>query len=202
MSIHPERDIASNRAREYAIDLGELHDFLKQQISDAQRRYQKSADTKRTSPPDFKVGQEVFVKAQFFRTTRPTKKLADKYLGPFKIIAQVGSHNFTLKLPDALRTVHPVFHVSMIEPHHISAIPNRTTEPPPPIEVEGELEYEIAEVLDSKIDRRRRCKLLYLVKWVGYEGTDEETSWLPADELGNAPDLITEFHRRYPDKPS
>src|SRR6266496_5560260 len=99
------------------------------------------------------------------------------------------------------RSVHPVFHVSMLEPHTVSSIPNRTDPPPAPVEVDGDLEYEIAEVLDTKIDKRRRCKLLYLVKWLGYEGTDEETSWLPADELTHAPDLVEEFHRRYPGKP-
>jgi len=43
--------------------------------------------------------------------------------------------------------------------------------------------------------------LLYLVKWLRYEGIDEETSWLPADELDHALELATEFHRKYPDKP-
>jgi len=152
-------------------------------------------------PPDFKIGQQVYVKAQFFRTTRPTKKLAEKYLGPFEIIAQPGTHSFTLRLPEAMRAIHPVFHVSMLEPHRPNIIPNRIEEPPAPIEIEGDLEYEIAEVLDSKIDRRRRCKLLYLVKWLGYEGTDDETSWLPADELGHASDLVSDFHKAYPDKP-
>jgi len=36
--------------------------------------------------PDFKVGNKVFVKAQFFRTTQPSKKLSEKYFGPYKII--------------------------------------------------------------------------------------------------------------------
>ena len=192
----------SNRAREFAVDLGELHIFLKEQISDAQHQYQKSANNQCVLPPDFMIGQDAYVKAQFFCITHPTKKLADKYLGPFKIIARVGTHNYTLQLPEALRSVHPVFHVCMLEPHHTSSIPNRTAEPPPPVEVEGELEYEIAEVLDSKLDRRRRCKLQYLVKWRGYEGTDEETSWLPADELGNASDLVLDFHRNYLAKPA
>ena len=88
----------------------------------------------------------------------------------------------------------------MLEPHTPSTIPNRTEPPPAPVEVEGDLEYEIAEILDTKIDKRRQCKLLYYVWWLGYEGTDEETSWLPADELGHAADLVKEFHRRYPDK--
>src|SRR6266508_1981194 len=148
-----------------------------------------------------RFGKSTYVKEQYFRTRRPTKKLAEKYLGPYKLIAQVGTHSFTLKLPKALRSVHPVFHVSMLEPHTVSSIPNRTDPPPAPVEVDGDLEYEIAEVLDTKIDKRRRCKLLYLVKWLGYEGTDKETSWLPADELTHAPDLVDEFHHRYPGKP-
>ena len=47
-----------------------------------------------------------------------------------------------------MRAVHPVFHVSMLEPSSPSSIPNRVPSPPPPIKVEGELEYEISEVLD------------------------------------------------------
>ena len=82
-----------------------------------------------------------------------------------------------------------------------NTIPNRVQSPPPPVEVQGELEYEIAEVVDSKIDCRRSWKLLYLVCWLGYENTDEEFSWLPATELEHAKDLITDFHSAYPDKP-
>jgi len=68
--------------------------------------------------------------------------------------------------------------------------------------VDGELEYEISKILDSKLDNRRRlCKLLYLVKWSGYEGTDNETSWLLATKLGNVPELINHFHHQYPHKP-
>ena len=96
-----------------------------------------------------------------------------------------------------MRGVHPVFHVSMLEPATPNEIPNQTQSPPPPIEIDGEPEYEIAEILDSKIDRRRTCKLLYLVRWLGYEGTDEEFSWLPATELEHAAELITEFHSTY-----
>ena len=201
LAIHPERDLASNRAREYAVDLGELHDYLKTEMAEAQQRHRAAADTRRMPPPDFTLGERAYVREKYFRTRRPTKKLAEKYLGPYELIAQVGTHSFTLRLPEELRSVHPVFHVSMLEPHTPSTIPNRTEPPPAPVEVEGDLEYEIAEILDTKIDKRRRCKLLYYVRWLGYEGTDEETSWLPADELGHAADLVKEFHRRYPDKP-
>ena len=101
-----------------------------------------------------------------------------------------------------MKAVHPVFHVSQLEPAIPNTIPNHVQPPPPPVEIEGEPEYEIAEILDSKIDwRHRNCKLLYLVHWLGYEGTDEETSWLLATELGHASDLVSDFHSRYPTKP-
>ena len=68
--------------------------------------------------------------------------------------------------------------------------------------MDGEPEYEIAEVLDSKMDNRcSKCKLLYLVCWTGYAGTDEETSWILASELKNAPELVSDFHQSYLAKP-
>ena len=201
LTIHPERDLASSRAKDLIVDLDELHQELKTTIAEAQRRYQGPADAKRMQPPEFIVGQQAFVKAKFFRSTRPSHKLAEKYLGPFEILAKAGSHSYTLRLPDTIRGVHPVFHVSMLEPAVPNEIPNRVQSPPPPVDVQGELEYEISEVLDSKIDRRRSCKLLYLVRWLGYENTDDEYSWLPATELEHAKDLITDFHTAYPAKP-
>ena len=110
------------------------------------------------------------------------------------------SHVASRDLPSS-PTTPPVFHVSMLEPHTPNEILNRVQSPPPPVDVQGDLEYEIAEVVDSKIDKRRSCKLLYLVRWLGYENTDEEFSWLPATELENAKDLVSDFHSGYPGKP-
>ena len=89
----------------------------------------------------------------------------------------------------------------MLEPAVPNEISNRVQSPPPPVDVQGELEYEIAEVTDSKIDCHRSCKLLYLVRWLGNENMDEEFSWLLATELEHAKDLISNFHSAYPDKP-
>src|SRR5258705_3074354 len=87
ITVHPERDLSSARAKEFAVDLDELHQELRLQIADAQKRYQGPADARRAPAPDFKVGDKVFVKAAHFRTTRPSKKLSEKNLSPFEIIA-------------------------------------------------------------------------------------------------------------------
>jgi hypothetical protein len=89
----------------------------------------------------------------------------------------------------------------MLEPATLDTIPNWTQPPPPPIEIDGELEFEISEILDSKIDHRHTCQLRYLVRWAGYKGTDEEYSWLPATELEHAREIVVDFHSAYPDKP-
>jgi len=54
------------QACNFAIDLNELQSILKDKISMAQQCYQKSTDVLRSPAPDFKVGDKVFVKAQFF----------------------------------------------------------------------------------------------------------------------------------------
>ena len=152
ITVHPEHDIASSRAHDFAIDLDELQSTLKAEISTAQQRYQKSTDARRSLAPDFKVGDKVFVKAQFFRTTRPSKKLSKKYLGPYKIISQPGTLSFTLRLPESMRFVHPVFHVSMLKPATSNTFSERIQLSPAPVIIDGKPEYEISWIVDSKID--------------------------------------------------
>ena len=89
----------------------------------------------------------------------------------------------------------------MLEPSTPNQFPNRIQIPEPPIIINSDSKYEISEILDSRIDKQHKCKLLYLVKWAGYEGMDEETSWLPASKLGHASEVISDFHLAYPSKP-
>ena len=97
--------------------------------------------------------------------------------------------------------IHPIFHISMLEPSTPNEFPNQTETPPPPVIINGETKFEILEILDSKIDKCHKCRLQYLVKWSGYEGTDEETSWIPTSELEHATESMVDFHLENPDKP-
>jgi len=63
LSVYPEQDIASSRARDFVLNLNELQDMLKEEIAKAQRQYQPSTDSCRQQPPDFQVGQSVFVRS-------------------------------------------------------------------------------------------------------------------------------------------
>jgi len=201
MQLQVENNARITEADSFVTDLRLVHDNLKRAIEDAQRRYQIPADKRRTPAPKIEVGDCVFILARFIKSTRPTKKLSEKYLGPFEVIGRPGTHSYLIKLPNHLRAIHPVFHVSQIEPAPLSNIPNCVNPPPPPIEIDGNLEFEVAHILDSKLDRRRRDPLLYLVQWSGYEGIPDEYSWTPASDLENAAELVFEFHSLYPGKP-
>jgi hypothetical protein len=90
----------------------------------------------------------------------------------------------------------------MLELSTPNSILNRIQPPPSPVIIDEEPEYEISKILNSKLDKRQACKLLYLVQWSRYEGTNGETSWILANELGHAFKIVSEFHLRYPNKPS
>jgi len=154
LAVHPKHDLSLAQAREYTVDLESLHEYLCEEMAAAQKRYQGPADARRSPTPDFKVGDQVFVKAKYFRSTQPSKKLSEKNLVPYPIIAQVGTLSFTIHLPDSMHAVHPVFHVSQLEPATPNTIPNQSQPPPPSIEVNGEPKFEIIEILNSKFGQR------------------------------------------------
>ena len=119
----------------------------------------------------------MFLSTRNLAVSRPSRKLSAKRLGPYPVESIIGPNAVKLSLPHSMK-IHPVFHVSLLEPRKESSIPNRTNPPPPPDIIEGEPEFEVDEVLDSRI---YRGVLQYLVSWKGYDAS--ENSWEPADNL-------------------
>ena len=144
---------------------------------------------------EFSVGDKVWLSSLNISTQRPSKKLDWKRLGPFTVIERIGTQAYRLQLPASMK-VHPMFHVSLLEPYQLSTIPDHTRPLPSPIVVKSESEYEVEEILDSKYHYKR---LFYLVKWKGYNPCDN--SWEPTSFVKNAPHLIKAFHAKYPRRP-
>ncbi len=192
--------VSSTGAQCFILDLDNLHAELKQSIVKAQECYQKYADEHCSPAPPLKIGNQVYVKVKYFHTTQPLKKLSEKNLGPYEISAIPSSHSFTLRLPQHFHSIHPVFHISQLEPVELDPFPQCIQPLPPPVEIDGNIEYEVSEVLNSKLDRHfQGNKLLcYLVCWTRYEGMEEETSWISAQDLEHAQDMIRAFHCHYP----
>ncbi|MBW0555657.1 hypothetical protein O181_095372 [Austropuccinia psidii MF-1] len=104
-------------------------------------------------------------------------------------------HSF---LPSQYKSIHPVFHISLLEPLKTSIIPNWNQEPPPPVIILEEEEWEVSLILDSKL---KRGKLWYVVEWKGFSQGPERSTGEPTENLNNCPELVKDFHSLYHYKP-
>jgi hypothetical protein len=66
--------------------------------------------------------------------------------------------------------IHPVFHVSLLEPASANSLPSQlASQPePPPVIIDNQQEWEVEEILDSRRFGKNRL-LKYFVRWVGYD---------------------------------
>jgi len=95
-----------------------------------------------------------------------------------------------------MRQLHPVFNVVKLSAAPEDPILGRKLQaPPPPIVVDGEEEWEVEEILDSRWHRRR---FQFLVKRKGF--SREHNSWEVASNV-KAPDLVVEYYRKHPAAP-
>ena len=173
---------------------------LRDEVKLAQARYSDTADRNRYPAPVLRVGQKVWLDARNLKTLRPRKKLDWQNHGPFPITEVLGPYTYRLQLPASMK-IHPVFNVNSLTPTADNPLPFQAQEPPPPVVVEGLEEFEVEEIVNSITDRRGRGgspRIKYVVRWKGYDQPTRE----PADTVWeDVPDLVRNFHRRYPDKP-
>jgi hypothetical protein len=175
-----------------AEDLRNLHEQLSLDIKFIAQRTAHYYNTKRSMEPTLKKGDKVYLLRRNINTKRPSDKLDHKKLGPFRIVEVVGPVNYRLELPKTMN-IHPVFHISLLEP----APPGAPNAPYTEIEpVNPNAEYEVEEILDQKYIRG---KLHYLIKWEGYPHS--ENTWEPIKNL-NCPADLEKFHLRNPRLPS
>ena len=141
---------------------------------------------------EFEEGESVLLNSRNLPLQIGIRKLTDRYIGPFKIEKKISKVAYQLKLPSTYK-IHPVFHVSQLEPRRISErFPRKEETPPPPVEPIEQGDSDIWEVEKILGERKRYRRKEYLVKWMGY-GT-EENSWIPAYNLVNAQEILDEFY--------
>lgn len=181
----------SEKATLHADELRALQQQLSSDITFISSQTAKYYNKKRSMEPTLKEGDKVYLLRKNVKTQRPSDKLDYKKLGPFKIEKVVGPVNYRLTLPKSME-IHPVFHISLLEP----APPGAPNTPTMPTEIKDRDEpYDVGKVLDSKYVRH---KLHYLIKWLDYP--DTENSWEPAENL-NCPEKLAGFHRENPVRP-
>ena len=104
---------------------------------------------KRKETPAFEKEKLTWLFQKYIKTKRPSIKLDNKKIGPFKILEKVGTHAKKLKLLVTMR-IHPVFHVSLLEPFKSNPKDPKIS-CPNLIKVHEEKKYLVEKILDSRI---------------------------------------------------
>ncbi|MBW0536907.1 hypothetical protein O181_076622 [Austropuccinia psidii MF-1] len=120
-SIHISQDTPAGKI---SSKLQSVQQVVRQELESGRKCFKKYEDKNREIPPDFQPGDKVWLASKRIKTTRPNKKLSERWLGPFEALKKIGSHAYHLKLPQQWKSAHPVFHVSLLEPVKQSNIPN------------------------------------------------------------------------------
>ncbi|XP_025984334.1 uncharacterized protein [Glycine max] len=127
-------------------------------------------------------GDLVYVRLKPYRqlSMRPHySKLAKRFYGPYPITECVGPMAYRLQLP-ADSKIHPIFHVSLLKPHH--GPPPPVDDPVPPTQVDHHPLVEPLSFLDWKFDTTKDPPShSVLVQWRGLAPKD--TSWKDWDAL-------------------
>jgi hypothetical protein len=132
---------------------------------------------------------ERYISTVNFKLAHPgTRKLLPKWVGPFKVIERIGKVVYKVELPPNLK-MHNVFHVQLLKKYRENG---KVQPPPPPIEIDYSLEYEVERVLGHrKVKRGKQIRKEFLVKWLGYE--HEHNTWEPEKHLTHCEDLLADY---------
>ena len=139
----------NEKAEEFAREMKERHEEARAALVKAQEEMKRQADRNRKEAEEYRVGDKVLISTKDFSAElmkRATKKLTEKFIGPYVVKKIVSENTVELELLAVLR-IHPVVNVRRIVKYK-EQIEGQKKIPPPLVEVAGEKEYEVEEILD------------------------------------------------------
>ena len=152
----------NEKVEEFVKKMKERHEEARAALVKSQEEMKRQADRSRKEAEEYRVGDKVLISTKDFLIElmkRATKKLMEKFIGLYMVKKIVSENAVELELPLLLR-IRPVVNVRRIVKYR-EQVEGQKKILPPPIEVAGEKEYEVEEILDKQ---ERREKTKYLVK--------------------------------------
>ena len=144
----------------------------------------------RTFSP-WKVGDKVWLEATNLRLQYPSRKLAPRQQGPFKVSQVLSPIVYCLQLPSMWK-IHDVFHASLLSPYKQTNAHGPNFSTPPPDLIGSEEEYEVETIISHKGPPGRRK---YLTAWKGYPSS--ENTWEPEVNLRHAKSILTKYKKEH-----
>ncbi len=153
--------VQSAKVNDIADKMAKVLDIVKEQSRLSREQMTKQAN-RRCSDVTYEIGNSVFLSSKNVITARPSKKLDDKMIGPFKVIDKVRS-SYHLDLPNSIK-FHNVFHRSLLCKAGMDPLPGQRVQPPGPIIINDQEEWELDDILDLRMTGRNRL-LQFRVRW-------------------------------------
>ena len=97
----------------------------------------------------FAEGEQVWLEGTNLRLSHPTTKLAPRQYGPFTITKIISPVVYQLELPGHW-AIHNIFHASLLTPYKETEEHGTNYVQPPPDIIEGEEEYEVERIMNSR----------------------------------------------------
>jgi len=170
----------TGQGSELAARIISLQKTMRAKLQNAQE-YQTKHYNMAHKATQYAIGDQVLLSTRHLRSPRPKRKLDYKFLGPFRVTEVIGKQAYRLELPKTLQ-IHPVFHVSLLEPYKGSTIAGRQQPPLMEIDLKEDDVYEVEAILGQKVDDQGRWT--YKIRWKGY--AEDEDSWEPATHISDA----------------
>jgi hypothetical protein len=141
----------------------------------------------------FQVGDLVWIKTDHFipenRRQQLSKKLIPEYVGPYPISKILNYHAVEVQFPASVRISNKI-NRSHLKKYREPTWRKQSPKPSPEV-IDGELEYEVDQILDERVWRKRPQ---FLVRWKGNDAAAD--TWEPAENLRNAPLAVEAFRSK------
>jgi len=128
----------------------DIHRQARQTLENTPESMKKYYDRKATKQPDIEVSDLVMLNAKNISTKQPSKKVSLKWYGRFKVLERKGSRTYKLEISPQWK-IHPVFHISLLEPYRASNGPNRKQPSRDPKGIERDLDLKVERIVKSEI---------------------------------------------------
>jgi len=141
----------NEKAEEFAREMKERHEEARAALVKSQEEMKRQADRSRKEAEEYRVGDKVLISTKDFSMElikRVTKKLTEKFIGTYVVRKIMSENAVELELPVSLR-VHPVVNVRRLVKYR-EQVEGQKKIPLPPVEIDGEKEYGVEEILDRQ----------------------------------------------------
>ena len=147
-------------AKDFTAEMEGMLESMRNNLEKAKEQMKLNANKSHLAAPDYTISQQVWLATKTLWLTRTSRKLTERWLGPYTIISLAGPNAVKLKLPRSLQ-IHPIINISRVKPY-LGPIEGQTPYHPGPVHMteDRDNEWEVDHIVDSHLKNK---KLEYLI---------------------------------------